>query len=136
MVGQHDRFAQQAAAQSPHFETKDPPALQARHDMMRAKLFGFMGDQAEVARRYPVSDNSLPARYARAISGYRFGRLGEALQAIDGLIATQPANPYFQELKGQVLMESGARRPACPICARRLRWRRTPRRSPCCSAMR
>lgn len=105
---------QQAAAQSPHFETKDPPALQARHDMMRAKLFGFMGDQAEVARRYPAADNSLPARYARAISGYRFGRLGEALQAIDGLIATQPANPYFQELKGQVLMESGRAQAGLP----------------------
>lgn len=105
---------QQAAAQSPYFETKDPPALQARHDMMRAKLFGFMGDQAEIARRYPISDNSLPARYARAISNYRFGRLGEALQAIDGLIATQPANPYFQELKGQVLMESGRAQAGLP----------------------
>ncbi|MFT4098850.1 MAG: M48 family metalloprotease [Rhodoblastus sp.] len=105
---------QDAAQRSPYFETKDSPALQARHDMMRAKLFGFMGDQAEIARRYPISDNSLPARYARAISNYRFGRLGEALQAIDGLVAAQPANPYFQELKGQVLMESGRAQAALP----------------------
>ena len=104
----------QAARQSPYFDVKDSAALQARHDMMRAKLFGFMGDQAEIARRYPVSDNSLPARYARAISNYRFGRLGEALQAIDGLIASQPRNPYFQELKGQVLMESGRAQAALP----------------------
>ena len=105
---------QDAAQKSPYYETKDSAALQARHDMMRAKLFGFMGDQAEIARRYPVSDNSLPARYARAISNYRFGRLGEALQAIDGLIASQPANAYFQELKGQVLMESGRAQAALP----------------------
>ncbi|MCB1539559.1 MAG: M48 family metallopeptidase [Rhodoblastus sp.] len=105
---------EQAARQSPYFEAKDSAALQARHDMMRAKLFGFMGDQAEIARRYPISDNSLPARYAHAISNYRFGRLGEALQAIDGLIATQPRNPYFQELKGQVLMESGRAQAALP----------------------
>lgn len=105
---------EEAARKSPYFETKDSAALQARHDMMRAKLFGFMGDQAEIARRYPLSDNSLPARYARAISNYRFGRLGEALQAIDGLIGTQPANPYFQELKGQVLMESGRAQAALP----------------------
>ncbi len=105
---------QDAAQKSPYFEKKDTPALQARHDMMRAKLYGFMGDQAEIARRYPISDNSLPARYARAISNYRFGRLGESLQAIDGLIATQPANPYFQELKGQVLMESGRAQAALP----------------------
>ncbi|MFV0281798.1 MAG: M48 family metalloprotease [Rhodoblastus sp.] len=103
-----------AARQSPYFETKDSAALQARHDMMRAKLFGFMGDQAEIARRYPVSDNSLPARYAHAISNYRFGRLSEALQAIDGLISTQPRNPYFLELKGQVLMESGRAQAALP----------------------
>ena len=105
---------QDVAQKSPHYEAKDSAALQARHDMMRAKLFGFMGDQAEIARRYPISDNSLPARYARAISNYRFGRLGEALQAIDGLIASQPANPYFQELKGQVLMESGRAQAGLP----------------------
>ena len=98
---------QQAARESPYFDAKDSPALQARHDLMRAKLFGFMGDSAEIARRYPVSDNSLPARYARAISNYRFGRIDQALRDIDGLIAAQPGNPYFVELKGQVLLESG-----------------------------
>lgn len=97
----------QAAAGSPYYEVKDPPALQARHDMMRAKLIGFVGDQAEIARRYSIGDTSLPARYAHAISDYRFGRLSEALGRIDGLIATQPGNPYFHELKGQVLLESG-----------------------------
>jgi predicted Zn-dependent protease len=63
-----------------------------------------------VARRYPFSDNSLPARYARAIAMYRFGNNGNAIGAIDGLIQTQPQNPYFYELKGQALLEGG--RPA------------------------
>ena len=98
---------QQAAKESPYFDLKDPPALQARHDLMRAKLYGFVGDQAEMARRYPLNDASLPARYARAISDYRFGRLDQSLHEIDGLIASQPGNPYFHELKGQVLLESG-----------------------------
>jgi len=98
---------QQAIADSPYLDKKDPPALQARHDLMRAKLIGFVGDQAEIARRYPMNDASLPARYARAISDYRFGRLDQALRQIDGLIASQPGNPYFYELKGQVLLESG-----------------------------
>ena len=64
-----------------------------------------------VARRYPISDNSLPARYARAIAAYRFGNLrGRASQQIDALIQAQPQNPYFHELKGQALLEAGKRR--------------------------
>jgi predicted Zn-dependent protease len=98
---------QQLAKSSPYFETADSPALQARHDLMRAKLTGFLGDSSEIARRYPLRDTSLAARYARAISAYRFGRLQEALTQIDGLIATKSDNPYFWELKGQVLLESG-----------------------------
>lgn len=101
---------QAAARESPTFGVKDSPALQARHDLMRAKLYGFLGDRNEVARRYPASDASLPARYARAISAYRLGRLSEALPQIDALVAAQPASPWFHELKGQALLEAG--RPA------------------------
>ena len=62
------------ARQSPYWDKKDPPELQARHDMMRAKLSGFMERPDVVARRYPQTDQSLPARYARAISTYRHSR--------------------------------------------------------------
>jgi predicted Zn-dependent protease len=98
---------QQLARASPNYETKDAPALQERHDLMRAKLTGFLGDMGEIARRYPARDASLPARYARAISAYRFGRLPESLRQIEGLVAAEPNNPFFWELKGQVLLESG-----------------------------
>jgi predicted Zn-dependent protease len=60
-----------------------------------------------VARRYPLSDTSLAARYARAVSGYRHGDLRNALAQIDSLIQAQPNNPYFYELKGQALVDSG-----------------------------
>lgn len=94
------------APQSPFFAVKDPPARQAQHDMIRAKLLAFTGSAAEVGRRYPAYDQSLPARYARAISDYRFGRPDIALKNIDALIAGQPNNPYFHELKGQALLEA------------------------------
>ena len=74
--------------------------------MMRAKLAGFLERPDTVARRYPSSDTSLPARYARAISAYRTSNLSSALTQIDALIQTQPNNPYFHELKGQALLES------------------------------
>jgi predicted Zn-dependent protease len=98
------------AKQSPYWDRKDPPELQLRHDMMRAKLSGFLERADTVARRYPLGDHSLPARYARAISTYRNSDLRQALVQIDGLIQSQPNNPYFYELKGQALLEGG--RPA------------------------
>lgn len=97
---------------SPDKDMKDPPALQARHDMMRAKLFGFAARSDEVNRRYPQSDMSLPARYARAILNYRLKRFQDSVAQIDDLIGNQPDNPYFHELKGQVLLESGRPREA------------------------
>jgi predicted Zn-dependent protease len=80
--------------------------LQQRHDLMRAKLAGFLDRPDTIARRYPSTDTSLPARYARAISAYRTSNLSGALTQIEGLIQTQPNNPYFHELKGQALLES------------------------------
>jgi predicted Zn-dependent protease len=95
------------ARASPYWERKDPPELQLRHDLMRAKLSGFMERPDTIARRYPTSDQSLAARYARAISTYRNSGLQQAVQQIDGLIQAQPHNPYFYELKGQALLEGG-----------------------------
>lgn len=95
------------ARTSPNWDKKDPPELQLRHDMMRAKLSGFMEAPQTVARRYPPSDNSLPARYARAIATYRHSDIRAAVAQIDALIAAQPNNPYFHELKGQALLENG-----------------------------
>ncbi|HZO48142.1 MAG TPA: M48 family metalloprotease [Xanthobacteraceae bacterium] len=95
------------AKASPHWDKKDSPAMQARHDLARAKLFGFLDPRDGVGRRYPISDNSIPARYARAIAAYRFGNVSGAIQQIDQLIQAQPQNPYFYELKGQALLEAG-----------------------------
>jgi len=92
---------------SPYWDKKDPPELQHRHDLMRAKLYGFMDRPDTVVRRYPLSDNSIAARYARAISAYRHGDIRNAVGQIDALIQTEPNNPYFYELKGQALLEGG-----------------------------
>ena len=98
---------EELVAKSPFRDVKDPPALQLRHDLMRAKIIGFFDRPETVARRYPLSDTSLPARYARAFVTYRTGSIRDAVAQIDSLIAAQPNNPYFHELKGQALLESG-----------------------------
>jgi predicted Zn-dependent protease len=98
---------EELARSSPYWDKKDDPALQLRHDMVRAKISAFMERQDTVYRRYPLSNDSLPARYAHAISTYLHGDLRSALAQIDVLIQTQPNNPYFYELRGQALLEGG-----------------------------
>ena len=98
---------EELARSSPYWDKKDDPALQMRHDMVRAKISAFMERQDTVYRRYPMSNDSLPARYAHAITTYLHGDLLSALTQIDGLIQLQPNNPYFYELRGQALLEGG-----------------------------
>jgi predicted Zn-dependent protease len=98
---------QELARSSTNWDKKDDPALQLRHDMVRAKTSAFMERPDTVYRRYPASNTSLPARYARAIVSYRHGDLRVAIAAIDQLIAEHPSNPYFYELRGQALLEGG-----------------------------
>ena len=98
---------EQLVKTSPYWDKKDDPALQLRHDMVRAKISAFMERESTVYRRYPLSDTSLPARYAHAIATYRHGDLRTALTQIDALIQVQPNNPYFYELRGQALLEGG-----------------------------
>ncbi len=99
---------EELARSSPYWDKKDDPALQLRHDMMRAKISAFLERPDTVYRRYPLANESLPARYARAIATYLHGDLRSAIGQIDALIQMQPANPYFYELRGQALLE-GAR---------------------------
>jgi predicted Zn-dependent protease len=98
---------EELARSSPYWDKKDDPALQLRHDMVRAKISAFMERKDTVYRRYPISNNSLPARYAHAIATYRHGDLRSALAQIDALIQQQPNNPYFYEVRGQALLEGG-----------------------------
>jgi len=99
---------------SPYYDNVDPPELQFRHDLMKAKLYGFLDEPKTVFNRYPESDQSLPALYARAIATYRQSGMKVAQPQIDALIAAKPDWPYFYEIKGQFLFESGNPATAIP----------------------
>ena len=92
---------------SPYSNNPDPPEWIELHKRMKAKLIAFLQPPAQVLEQYPESDTSIAGRYARAIAYYRMPDLAKALNLIDGLIAAEPKNPYFQELKGQMLFENG-----------------------------
>ena len=74
----------------------------------------------------PMTDQSLPARYARAISAYRHRAMSDAISQIDALIHAQPNNPYFHELKGQALLEAGRGREAVAPLRRAMALAPTP----------
>ena len=101
-------------AGSPHRDTPVSDDLAARHARMVAKLFAFLKPPAQTFRKYPESDNSLPARYARAIAYYEIPDLPKALELVRGLVADFPNDPYFHELEGQILFENGRPAEALP----------------------
>ncbi len=76
-------------------------------ERMKAKLIGFLSYQREVDARYPKSDNSIPARYARAISALQNNFTATAIAETESLVAEEPENPYFHELLAQIYYESG-----------------------------
>jgi predicted Zn-dependent protease len=106
------------AKASPHYNAVDPPDRVMRHALARAKLAGFLDRTESIARRFPPGDNSLPARYARAIQMFRFGDRNRASALADDLIRSQPNNPYFHEIKGQILLETGQPAAALPALRR------------------
>ena len=100
-------FLRNQVAKSPYSDVPVAPAFVAAHKRIKAKLIGFLEPQATVFQRYPTTDTSLEARYARAIAYYRVPDINQALRTIDGLLAENPKDPFFWELKGQMLFENG-----------------------------
>lgn len=92
---------------SPYSNAPEPPRLERMHRRMVAKLKGFLDDPGETLREYPDTDNRLEAHYARAIAYHKKHELAKALAEIDGLLAEYPDDPFFHELRGQILFESG-----------------------------
>ncbi|WP_420962401.1 M48 family metalloprotease [Brucella sp. IR073] len=90
---------------SPNFDKKDPPALQLRHDLMRAKIAAYTGNQSAIAGLARKDPRGLAVRYGDAISTYLNGSARAAVPKIDALIKEQPNNPYFHEIKGEILLK-------------------------------
>jgi len=99
-------------SEDPAWSVPPDPALQERFVRARAKLYGYLAEPHRTLTYFPPSNTSIPARYARAYAYHKDARVDLALAEADALIAAEPENPYFLELKGQVLLESGRPREA------------------------
>ena len=83
------------------------PAIEARFQRVKAKLMGYVDDPKRTLVMFPESNKTVPARYARAYAWHKSAHPQKAMEEVEALLATAPNDPYYLELKGQVLLESG-----------------------------
>ena len=98
----------------PAWDKPADPALQARFERVKAKLAGYIQEPAQTLRQYPETDTSAPARYARAYAFHKQAMMDKSLAETDALLKSAPDDPYYLELEGQVLLESGRPDDAIP----------------------
>ena len=91
----------------PAWSKPSDPEIERRFKRAKAKLFGYLAKPAETHRTYPDYMTGVPARYARAYAFHKEAKLGQAMAQANSLLLEEPDNPYFLELKGQILLESG-----------------------------
>ncbi len=99
---------------APAWDKAEDPTVTARFQRIKAKLSGFIDDPTRTLNAYPLTDNSVPAHYARAYAYHRGAYPDQAVKEVDALVAADPHDPYFLELKGQILLESGKPTEAIP----------------------
>lgn len=107
-------FVQDHVTKSPYSDVPVSAKQRALHSRIVAKLDGFLDPPARTFVKYKAADRSVPARYARAIAYYRLADVKAALKVLNGLISEHPKDPYFWELKGQLLFENGRLDDALP----------------------
>ena len=97
---------QQQFKTDPAWSVPVDPALELRFERVKAKLIGYL-DPKHAVEKYPESDHSIPAHYARALAYHMGAYPDKALAEADYLLKAEPEDPFFLELKGQILLESG-----------------------------
>jgi len=98
---------QAGARQSPYYHATKAAAFDKRLALIQAKLSGFLDKPMTVLRKYPETDTSQEGHYARAVAFHRVAQIDQAVKELDALISKDPDNPYYHELLGQILFESG-----------------------------
>jgi len=103
----------QTLRSDPAYDKPTDPELEARFQRVKAKLLGYV-DPKQAVLRFPESDQSVPAHYARAYAYHLGGYPQKAEAEANALLAVDPHDPYFLELKGQILLENGKALEAIP----------------------
>lgn len=107
MTGDRIATLQDTYEKDAAWDTPSDRDIEARFARAKAKLFGYLAEPRATLQTYPVTMNGLEAHYARAYAYHKQAEIGRAMAEADALLMMRPNDPYFLELKGQILLESG-----------------------------
>ncbi len=104
-----DRIAtlQDSYERDPAWKKPDDSVIEARFQRIKAKLYGYLAEPNNTLVAYPRTMTGVPARYARAYAYHKEALLEKSMAEVEALLTSAPDDPYFLELKGQVLLEAG-----------------------------
>lgn len=107
LSGERIQILTEVYEKDPAWNAKIDPQLEAQFERVKAKLQGFVSEPTRTLQLYPEKDQSIPAHYARAYAWHKSAYPEKALAEASALLATNPHDPYFLELEGQIMLESG-----------------------------
>ncbi|MFC3050944.1 M48 family metalloprotease [Kordiimonas pumila] len=115
LTGTRIQSLRAVVSQSPYYNKGPDPVLNEEFNRLKAKLFGYITNPTITLRKYPLSDTSIAAHYARVYAYHKALEWDLALKEADALIEKEPHNPFFYEIKGQILFENGHVEQSLPI---------------------
>jgi predicted Zn-dependent protease len=124
LTGERIAALEQVYKTASSWDAKSDPALEAKFQRVKGKLSGFVDDPKRTLKVFPESNTTVPARYARAYAWHKTAYPEKAMDEVDHLLQAFPNDPFFLELKGQVLLESG--RPAEALESLRIAVKQAP----------
>ena len=92
---------------TPFFAANDNQKNKVTHARVRAKLLAFLQKPSQTLTEFNRENVSIPSIYAQAIAHHKNSEYTRAIDLIDKLISEDPGDPYFRELKAQILFKSG-----------------------------
>ncbi|MFC3713176.1 M48 family metalloprotease [Sphingoaurantiacus capsulatus] len=114
LSGERITMLEELYKKSAAWDRPSNPEMEKRFQRIKGKLVGFVSEPARTFQLYPETDTSEPARYARAYAWHKSAFPDRAATEVDALLAKAPNDPYYLELKGQILLESGRVKEAIP----------------------
>jgi len=102
-----------AVDRSPNMNKPSDPARDEALRRIQAKLAGFL-DPDGALRRFKADDSAISSRYGRAYAYFTRGDGKNAFPIIDGLIKSEPKNPFFREMRGDLSLRNGDAAGAIP----------------------